>query len=162
MKQYLLLMPLLSFLFFSCQKTDIISDAEYTADKNIAGEYEGIFSWSKNNSARSFQTGEENLHGTFSITYTGNRNLQVRSNISSGLKYKVYEMTLSKVKQADNHIEYYFTGMAKDYTEKVSSFAEMSLITSAGKYEFSFYGCNSFDGVSGESLRITDATLIRL
>lgn len=157
MKRYLLLITLSSFSLLSCQKNDGITDTEYHADKNIAGEYKGFFSWTKDNSESALRAGAENQEGTFSIIYINERKLQITSNIASDVKYKIYELTLSEIKQVDNHVEYYFTGMAKDYTEKISSFAQMSLITSIDKNEFSFYGSNSFDGVNGETLRITEA-----
>lgn len=43
MKRYLLLITLSSFSLLSCQKNDRIADTEYHADKNIAGEYKGVF-----------------------------------------------------------------------------------------------------------------------
>lgn len=159
MKQYLLVMALLSIIFFSCKKVDVTFNNEFSSDKYITGEYKGVFSWSKSNSELLRIAEEENHQGLFSIKYIDERRIEITSDISCDIKYKVYEMTLSKMKHTDDNTEYYFTGRAKGYAEKINSFAEMSLITSKEKSEFSFYGCNSFDGVTGESLRVTEATL---
>ncbi|PVD50844.1 hypothetical protein DC498_17920 [Terrimonas sp.] len=165
MKTFLFI-TLFSFTFFSCKKENSATDTalhpiEYNESRNIIGEYRGAFSWSKTNSETIQQKAIENQEGTFSIKYIEKNQLEIISNISSDLKYKTYEMRLFKVSQANDHIEYYFTGKAKDYSENINSYAEMSLQTYEGKNIFSFYGCNSFDGISNEALHIFDATLVR-
>ncbi|MFT3946064.1 MAG: hypothetical protein QM763_03740 [Agriterribacter sp.] len=162
MKPFLFI-TLLSLTLFSCKKENSASGTafnpiEYNESKDITGEYKGAFSWSKTNSETIQQKAEKSQEGTFSIKYTGKNQLEIISSISSDLKYKVYEMRLFKVSKANDHIEYFFTGSAKDYTENINSYAEMSLQSYREKNVFSFYGCNSFDGIQNEALHIFDAT----
>lgn len=161
MKNYLII-SLLSLSIISCTKEDANTETElhaieYNESKTIVGDYNGAFSWSKNNSETVKEQTSDNQQGSFAIKYISKNSLEITSNITADLKYKVYEMKLAKVELVDGHLEYYFTGKAKGYAENVNSFAEMSLKTFKEKNTLSFYGCNSFDGVSGEKLHVFDA-----
>ncbi|MCC6289416.1 MAG: hypothetical protein IT249_16170 [Chitinophagaceae bacterium] len=163
MKPFLFIL-LLSITLFSCKKENsttgtALNPIDHNESKNIIGEYKGAFSWSKTNTETIQQKAEGSQEGTFTVKYISKNQLEIVSDISSDLKYKVYEMRLFKVSKANDHIEYFFTGSAKDYTENINSYAEMSLQSYKEKNVLSFYGCNSFDGIQNEALHIFDATL---
>lgn len=162
--KYYFLIAVLSVAFFSCKKEGETSDTqlhaiEYNESKNIVGEYRGLFSWSANDKESIRQQADQNLQGTFTIKYTGKNSLEITSDISTDLRYTIYEMKMAKIALVDDHLEYYFTGKAKDCAENTNSFAEMSLKTYKKKNVFSLYSCNTFDGMNGEILHVFDATL---